>query len=91
MLGHLIGVIVATAGDQTSQPPKIPQTVTIVVVGSAVQHGIAVQVQPSPHTAGSLACEMITFETLDEVDLGPNLCFFLPELDTSFLANIDSK
>ena len=54
-------------------------------------HGIAFQVQSSPHTAGSLACEMITVEALDGIDLKAELCFFLPEHNTSFLANIDSK
>lgn len=47
MLDHLIGVIVATAVDQTPQPMKIPQTVTVAVASSAVQHGTALQEQSS--------------------------------------------
>lgn len=35
------------------QPPAIPQTFITAVAGSAVQHGIAVQLQFSSHTAGS--------------------------------------
>ena len=88
---HLIGVSVATAVDRTPQPPTIPQMVIVAVAGSAVQHGVAVQLQSSPHTAGYLACKNITFRALDEVDLGPKHCFFLPKLDASFLASIDSE
>ena len=91
MLDHFIGVIVATVVDQTRQPPTISQTVAVAVAGSAMQHGIALQLQVLPHTAGSLACEMITFEALDEVRLGLKACFFPLELDVSFLANNDSK
>lgn len=90
MLDHLIGVIVAIAVGKTPQPRKIPQTV-IAVAGSAMQHGIALQLQSSPLTVGSPACEIITFKALDEVESTPKLCFFLPKLDASILSNIDRK
>ena len=69
MLDHPIGVFVTTMVEQTSQAPTMSQTVILAVEVSGVRHGIAVQLQFSPHTAGSLACEMITFGALNEVDL----------------------
>ena len=60
MLDHLIGVIVATAVGKTPQPRKIPQTV-IAVAGSAMQHGIALQLQSSPLTVGSPASKAYDF------------------------------
>ena len=88
---HLVGVIVATAIGQSPQPPKIPQTAIIAAAGSAIQHEIALQLQSSLHAAGSPACEIITVEAIDEVDLKSKLCFFLPELEASFLEIMDAK
>ncbi len=91
MRDHLVGVIVATAAGPRPEPPKVPQTAIVAVAGSAMQHEIALQLQSSLHIAGSPACEIITVEALDDVNLESKLCFFLPELEASFLANMDTK
>ena len=90
MRDHLVGVIVATALGQSSPAPKIPQTTIVAAANSAMQHEVALQLQSSLHTAGSPACEIITVEALDDVNLESKLCFFLPELEASFLAEMDA-
>lgn len=91
MRDHLVGVIVATAVGQSPQAPKIPPTAIVAAAGSTMQHQVALQLQASLRTAGSPACEIITVEALDAVNLECKLCFFLPELEASFLANVDAK
>ena len=56
-----------------------------------MQHEVALRLHSSLHAAGSPACEIITVEALDEVNLESKLCFFLPELEASFLAEMDAK
>lgn len=88
---HLIGVMVATAVDQSPRGLKIPQTAIVALAGSDIQHEVASHLQSLLHSAGSPACEIVSVDALEEVELESKLCFFLLELEASFLANLDAK
>ena len=82
---QLSSVIISTASSDAPKSRQVPATVIMIDATSSLQRELARQLQQTLRDRKLCAVEIVPLEQFLTTQFDQKLCFFLPELDTSFL------
>lgn len=88
---HVSSVIIATASADLPKSRTVPEVLIIASPSSSLQNHVAEDAQRTLLGSGVAECQILSLNDIKTMEYDHKICIFLPELESSFLLNVEEE